>query len=48
MVVLAVVGWGTQALHLWYSGSPDSFMVMLVALVFIMSSSPFWSSYPLR
>jgi hypothetical protein len=40
--------WGLMALHSWYSGSPDGFMVMVVALVAIGSSLPFWGSYPLR
>jgi hypothetical protein len=44
----AVVWWGVMVLHQFYSGSPDNFMVMLVALLLTGSSCPYWGSYPLR
>jgi hypothetical protein len=37
-----------MGLHFGLSGSPDTFMVMFVAMVLVGSSLPFWDSYPLR
>jgi hypothetical protein len=43
-----VVYLGMVAIHYWFTGSPDSFMVMFVAVVLAWSSLPFMGSYPLR